>query len=110
VLTGFLLVIWNREIGHDLRMFDCNVPRRLIDQYRFPAFRPLARLIPHPFDPQARVIVLIRRQKKLAAATVAKPAARTTTAIPRWFVTCLVAGCASTCSWTFAGSTAGVAA
>jgi hypothetical protein len=36
----------------------------LKDLYRFPGFRPLSRLLPHPQDIQGYVLKLQRRQKK----------------------------------------------
>jgi len=114
VLTGLWLVGWGHEIGrnfgHDLRMVACIVPQRLIDQYRFTGFRALAPLKPHPFDPQARVIVLTRRQKKACAALAESPPVRSTITAARWCAICPAAGCAFTCNWMCGGSTAGVAA
>ncbi len=37
----------------------------LKDLYSFPGFRALIRLRPHPEDPDARVVTLRRRQKKV---------------------------------------------
>jgi hypothetical protein len=37
---------------------------RLIDEYRYPGFRPLTMVTHHPQDPGARIITLRRRQKK----------------------------------------------
>jgi hypothetical protein len=36
----------------------------LKDLYRFPGFRPLSRLRPHPKDPKGYILTLHRRQKK----------------------------------------------
>jgi hypothetical protein len=42
----------------------------LKDLYGFPGFRALAKLTPHPEDPDARVATLRRRQKKVPAPVV----------------------------------------
>lgn len=39
-------------------------PTRLLDDYRYPGFRPRSALAVHPSDPTARVIELVRRKKK----------------------------------------------
>ncbi len=41
--------------------------KTLRDIYSFPGFRALARLKPHPKDPEGRIVRLKRRQKKLSA-------------------------------------------
>ena len=41
---------------------------RLVDEYRYPGFRPLSRVLHHPDNPDGRIITLQRRQKKLSAA------------------------------------------
>ncbi|OIP96996.1 hypothetical protein AUK40_04195 [Candidatus Wirthbacteria bacterium CG2_30_54_11] len=45
--------------------------RRLLDEYRYPGFEPQATLNGVFGDPQARVITLVRRQKKQDAALAA---------------------------------------
>jgi hypothetical protein len=42
-------------------------PTRLLDDYRFPGFRPRSALAVHPTDPSARGIELVRRKKKASA-------------------------------------------
>ena len=42
-------------------------PQRLIRQYAFPGFRPMATVNKHPDRPDTMVITLQRRQKKLPA-------------------------------------------
>jgi hypothetical protein len=42
------------------------------DLYRFPGFRPLSRLLPHPQDSKGYVLKLQRRQKKQYVLSVAK--------------------------------------
>jgi hypothetical protein len=44
----------------------------LKDLYRFPGFRPLSRLRPHPQDPKGYILTLRRRQKKQYAHVVAR--------------------------------------
>jgi hypothetical protein len=44
----------------------------LKDLYSFPGFRALAKLTPHPEDPDARVVTFRRRQKKVSAPVVAE--------------------------------------
>jgi hypothetical protein len=44
----------------------------LKDLYRFPGFRPLSRLRPHPQDPKGYIVTLHRRQKKQYVHAVAK--------------------------------------
>jgi len=41
--------------------------QRLVDEYRYPGFRPLSTIRNHPNDPDARIITMRRRQKKLYA-------------------------------------------
>lgn len=44
--------------------------KRLLDEYRFPGFRPQAKLKGIFGDNRARIITLLRSQKKLYAVTV----------------------------------------
>jgi hypothetical protein len=44
----------------------------LKDLYRFPGFRPLSWLRPHPLDTKGYILTLQRRQKKQYAHAVAK--------------------------------------
>jgi len=46
------------------------------DLYSFPGFRAQARLTPHPEVPGARIVALVRRQKKACAPVVGEPCAR----------------------------------
>lgn len=46
--------------------------QRLVDEYLYPGFRPLSTIRNHPVDPDARIIVLRRRQKKQCAAVAEK--------------------------------------
>ena len=39
-------------------------PKRLLDEYQFPGFRPIAKIKGKFGDSQARIIPLVRRQKK----------------------------------------------
>jgi hypothetical protein len=34
------------------------------DSYKYPGFRPLARVRFHPFDEHGRIVILVRRGKK----------------------------------------------
>ena len=45
--------------------------QRLVDEYKYPGFRPLSTIKNHPIDNDARIIVLRRRQKKLYVDVVA---------------------------------------
>jgi hypothetical protein len=53
--------------------------KRLLDEYRFPGFRPMSKIQGIFGDPKARVIILKRIQKKRYADAVAQPIAGTTT-------------------------------
>jgi hypothetical protein len=44
--------------------------QRLVDEYRYPGFRPLATIRNHPVDSDARIITMRRRQKKRFADAV----------------------------------------
>lgn len=54
--------------------------RRLTDEYRFSGFRPLATVKGMFGDPKARIVRLVRRGKKLAAALADSGRERSTTA------------------------------
>jgi hypothetical protein len=54
--------------------------RRLVDLYRFPAFRPRATVRGVFGDPKARVVRLERRGKKLCVESAVKPRAESTIA------------------------------
>jgi len=83
--------------------------RRLEDEYQFPGFRPLAQVQGIYGDPYARVIRLIRRQKKQAAAS-AEPFTKAST-IGRLvvFAICPVATRGFIWRWRFDGFSAGSA-
>lgn len=66
-------------------------PRRLLDAYRFPGFRPQATVKGVFGNPKARVITLVRRGKKPSAGVVAGPSPAGTTASCGASATCGVA-------------------
>ena len=77
--------------------------KKLLDEYRFPGFRPRAKLKGIFGDSQARVIALERRQKKTFV-VVAEPFIGVfMTAKHGKFGTCLVAGSGSIWEWKYAG-------
>jgi hypothetical protein len=84
--------------------------RRLQDAYTFPGFRPRATIKGIFGDPKARIVTLVRRSKKHAAAVVVWLASVGTTAKCGAFVTCPVA--THVCTWNlrYGGSNARVAA
>jgi len=47
-------------------------PRRLLDAYRFPGFRPQATVKGVFGDPKARIVTLVRRGKKQSADVVVR--------------------------------------
>ena len=57
------------------------IRRRLIDAYAFPGFRPLSSVRGVFGDPQARVVTLVRRSKKLSAEVAERVAFRGTTGL-----------------------------
>ena len=83
--------------------------RRLQDGYRFPGLRPLATVRGVFGDPQARIVVLVRRRKKLPAASVGVGSAASTIADAAWCGTCRVPTGASTWRWKYAALHAGAA-
>ena len=82
--------------------------RRLQDGYWFAGLRPLATVRGVFGDPRARIVVLVRRRKKRHAASVGGGTAASTTGDAVWFGTCRVAIVASTWTWKYAASRAGV--
>jgi len=84
--------------------------KSLYDGYRFPGFRTLRRAKGLFGDRYARVIVLRRRGKKLAAGRVARSVGPTTTAGGTEFVTWPAALSASIWSWKYVASSAATAA
>ena len=77
--------------------------KKLLDEYRFPGFRPKAKLKGLFGDPQARVIELKRRQKKPVVAVAGLLTGVFMTARYGKFATCLVAGSGSIWKWKYAG-------
>ena len=77
--------------------------KKLLDEYRFPGFRPKAKLKGLFGDPQARVIELDRRQKKQVAAVAGLLTGVFMTARYEEFGTCLVAGSGFIWKWKYAG-------
>jgi len=78
--------------------------RSLLDAYRFPGFRPRARIKGIFGDPQSRVIRLERRQKKRRAAGVAPGTGVSTTARSVVSGICPVGPCGFTWKWRSAES------
>lgn len=81
-------------------------PRRLLDAYRFPGFRPQATVKGVFGDPKARIVTLVRRGKKRRAAAAVTRSRAGTTARNDVFATCPAATRASGCLSMFAGFTA----
>jgi hypothetical protein len=84
--------------------------KSLSDGYIFPGFRPLRRPKGLFGDRYARIVVLKRRGKKLAAGRVVRSVGPTTTMSCGESVTCPVALSASTWNWNCVVSGAGAAA
>ena len=84
--------------------------KSLYDAYVFPGFRPLRRVKGLFGDRFARILVLKRRGKKLAAGRVARSVGLTTTAGGEEFATCPVVPTASIWSWNCVVSGAATAA
>jgi len=84
--------------------------KSLSDGYAFPGFRPLRRVKGRFGDRFARVVVLKRRGKKLAAEPAVRSVGPITTAGGEEFVTSPVGLSASTWSWRSAVSIAATAA
>jgi len=82
----------------------------LYDGYDFPGFRALRRAKGLFGDRYARVVILRRRGKKLAAGLVARSVDPTTTAGGGEYATCLLVPIASIWSWNCAVSGAATAA
>jgi len=85
-------------------------PKGLLDAYRFPGFRPKARLRGVFGDPKARVVTLARRSKKLCAVFVGERTGSSTTAPGGRFAICPAATCASISISKCVVCSAGVAA
>lgn len=58
--------------------------KRLLDEYRFPGFRPLSAVKGKFGDNKARIIKLVRLQKKRFAAVAARPTRASMTGKPGW--------------------------
>jgi hypothetical protein len=84
--------------------------RRLVDLYRFPGFRPRASVRGVFGDPQARVVSLERRGKKLCAAFAANDRAEFTIASGVEFEISPVGMRGSTSRWRSVASGVGAAA
>lgn len=65
--------------------------KKLLDEYRFPGFRPLAVVKGKFGDHKARIVQLVRRQKKLFAAAAEPFIAASMTAGRKLPETCLAA-------------------
>ncbi len=62
--------------------------KKLLDAYTFPGFRPLAVVKGKFGDNKARIITLVRRQKKLYAAVAERLIKAFTTTKPDWSGIC----------------------
>src|SRR5262249_1743317 len=77
-------ILTDEETWHAWRM---RKPRRLVDAYRFPGFRPEATVRGLFGDPKARVLRLVRRRKKRSVAPAGRHTGPSTTARPAAFAT-----------------------
>ena len=84
--------------------------KRLLDAYRFPGFRLLAKVRGVFGDPYARVIRLVRRSKKQSVATVVPRSGAGTTVRYGKCATCLAERIGSIWCWKSAESAVGGAA
>jgi hypothetical protein len=84
--------------------------RRLVDAYRFPGFRPDSTVRGVFGDPKACIVTLVRRSKKVRAASAATFSALGTTGRSVESAIFPLAIGASTSSWRFVGSPVAVAA
>ena len=82
--------------------------RRLQDAYRFAGLRPLATVRGVFGDPKARIVVQVRRRKKRHVARVDGGSAVSTTGDAGWCGTCRAPIFASTWTWKYGASRAGV--
>ena len=83
--------------------------RRLLDEYRFPGFRPKSKIQGTFGDPRARVIQLQRTQKKQFVDAVAPGNAVITTKGNDKYGTCHAGMHVFTCQWRFGEFSAGSA-
>ena len=82
-------------------------PRLLLDEYRFPGFRPLPVVRGIFGDPGARVVSFSRREKKQPAAAVVRSNALGTTGGPGGYGTSPAATSGSISTWRSGESSAG---
>jgi hypothetical protein len=75
--------------------------RRLLDEYRFPGFRPRAEIKGIFGDPRARLIRLTKGQKKQFAGSAGARREATTTRKYAGYETCPVGMYESTWKWRF---------
>jgi hypothetical protein len=81
--------------------------RRLLDEYRFPGYRPRAEVRGVFGDPRARVIRLERTPKKRFVAVVVRFTGATTTGRYVEYETCLAGMRGFTWRWRFEGFVVG---
>jgi hypothetical protein len=81
-------------------------PRRLVDAYTFPGFRPRATVQGLFGDPHARLVTLVRRGKKRSAAHVARFTEAGTTVRGDGFGICPAVRTGFTWIWKYGESTA----
>jgi len=73
--------------------------KKLLDEYRFPGFRPLAVVKGRFGDNRARIIKLVRLQKKLRAVVAELFLRVSTTEKKDWSGICLAVTPESICRW-----------
>jgi len=79
--------------------------KKLLDEYRFPGFRPLAGVKGRFGDNRARIIQLVRCQKKLSAVVAALPIEVSMIGKRGWLGTCLAGMRESICQSRYDGLT-----
>jgi len=82
-----------------------NKIKKLLDAYAFPGFRPLAIVKGKFGDNKARIVQLIRRQKKLSAVSAERFIKVSTTGKPGWSEIYPAATPGSICRWKCGGLT-----
>jgi hypothetical protein len=82
-----------------------NKIKKLLDAYAFPGFRPLAIVKGKFGDNKARIVQLIRRQKKLYAVFAERFIKASMTGRSNWSGICPAATSGSICQWKRGGST-----
>ncbi len=75
--------------------------KKLLDEYRFPGFRPLAVVKGKFSDNKARIIKLMRLQKKLSAVVVERFLKVSMIEKKSWLGIYLVATLESICQWKY---------